>query len=147
MNPKDIRDLQSDSDRTHILLKYTQNIPNGRSNDWPQNRPHYIQKSETILCNYCACVQLRTCVRLFVTPRTPRSLPGSSAHRFLQTRILEWVNNSSSNFSYTGIKMEINNKEEVEKSTYMRNLKNILPDNQWQRNHREINQYLETNAN
>ena len=36
-------------------------------------------------------MKVTSCVRLFATPWTVSSLPGSSVHGILRARILEWV--------------------------------------------------------
>ena len=49
------------------------------------------------ICQFslCVCTQALSCVQLFETPWT-HSPVGSSVHRIVQARILEWVANSSS---------------------------------------------------
>ena len=48
---------------------------------------HFIYK----MCTLIVCVQLISHFRLFVTPQTVCSPPGSSVHGILQARLLEWV--------------------------------------------------------
>ena len=67
-------------------------LPHLSSGGWAVSPQTPVAVCPSSLIYTCVCVQSLSCVRLFVTS----SLPSSSVHGILQTRLLEWVAISSS---------------------------------------------------
>ena len=86
-----LRNNKSHDPRADLSVLYTRGGGGGRDRGKESRLLEAKEEGKTNLEVLKLYVMSLSHVRLFVTPWTVACLPGSSIHRILQARILEWV--------------------------------------------------------